>query len=273
MPNSLWTRTNRANWDDRAKAHMLGGGDYYDLAALKAGGSSLLPLELKLAGDVEGRRLLHLMCHIGLDSISWSRRGAKVTAVDLSHESIGAARKLAMEVGAEVDFHPADVYALPAACAGPFDLVVMTYGILPWLSNIPALMRIVAERLRQGGRLVLVDGHPLTALWPDVSAADGFRPGNDRYFSSPVPRLRERPRSYGGGGELANRSSYQWQHSLGEIVQAVIDAGLQLKVLGEEPYGFYHRYPGMTRRADGYLDPPAGMPDFPLLLALQAVRA
>lgn len=252
---------------------MLGDGDYYDVPSLRAGGSSLLPLELELAGNVAGHRLLHLMCHIGFDSISWARMGAKVTAVDLSPASISIARGLTTELAVDVEFHVADVYALPRECAGPFDLVVMTYGVLAWLRDFPAFMCIVAERLRENGRFILVDGHPLTALWPDTSAADRFRPTDESYFAEPIPRLRERPKSYGGGGPLANTASYQWQHHSGEIVQAIIDAGLRLRTMREVPYGFYRRYPGMIRRPDGYFDPPPGMPRFPLLLALEATCA
>lgn len=273
MSVNVWTAANRANWDDRATAHSAGGGgDFYDLAGALAGQSSLLPLELELSGEVAGKRLLHLMCHIGVDSISWARLGAHVTAVDLSPVAIDAACRLSVDVSVAVDFHVADIYALPEVCAGPFAVTVMTYGVLPWLRDFPALMRLVAARLEPGGRFVLVDSHPLTNLWPYNSALGRLPPGDDSYFAAPLPKCCVRHRSYGGEAMLAHPKSYQWQHHLAEVVQAVIDSGLRLRTLREEPYGFYRRYPGMTRRSDGYLDPPQGAPKLPLLLALMAER-
>jgi SAM-dependent methyltransferase len=270
--STLWTAANRANWDDRASAHLAGGGDFYDLAGVKAGQSSLLPLELELAGEVAGCRLLHLMCHLGLDSISWARLGAQVTAVDLSPVAIAAARRLATEVNVHVDFHTSDIYAFLEVCTGRFAVMVMTYGVLCWLRDLSGLMRLVAERLETGGRFVLVDGHPLTNLWPCNSVLGGLSPGDNSYFAKSSPDCCERQRSYGGEGRLSNPTSYQWQHHPAEIVQAVIDAGLRLRTIREEPYGFYRRYPGMARRPDGYLDPPHGAPKLPLLLALMAER-
>lgn len=267
-----WTDANRSNWDDRTVAHLAADGRYYDVKGVKAGRSSLLPIELQLAGEVKGCRLLHLMCHFGLDSICWAHGGAKVTAVDFSSASITAARALATDAGVDVAFHLADVLALPTECDGPFDLVVMTYGVLCWLPDLGSVVRAVEERLAPGGRFILVDAHPIVNLWPDTAAKDGYRPSDDSYFAMPEPRRCERPRSYGGGGNLPNPVSYQWRHSVADVVQSVLDAGLILRTLREEPYGFYRRYPGMERRSDGYFDPPPGMPSVPLLLALEAQR-
>jgi SAM-dependent methyltransferase len=271
MTKALWASTNRANWDDRADAH-LAGSTYYDVKGVVAGASSLQPFECELAGLVAGRRLLHLMCHIGLDSISWARLGAYVTAVDFSPVSIVAARRIAIESGVEVDFHIADVYSLPPECNGPFSLVAMTYGVLCWLNDMASLTRLVAERLEPGGRFLLVDGHPLTNLWPTDSLSRDLRLSEDAYFAKEAPERRVRSHSYGGGRALTSPITYQWQHGLAEIVQSVIDAGLRLRCLREEPFGFYRRYPGMVRRPDGYLDPPPGMHGLPMLFGLVAEK-
>lgn len=272
MSDARWASTNRANWDDRANAHLKGDGDYYDLAGLKAGRSSLRSVEIEMAGDVAGRRLLHLMCHIGLDSISWARLGARVTAVDFSSVSIAAGRRLASELDVDVAFYEADVYALPEECNGPFDAIIMTYGVLSWLSDIGALALDVAARLAPGGRFILVDGHPLTNLWPPTCVGDDLVPKRDSYFAKALPERRESPRSYGSPSELANATSYQWQHPLSGVVQAVINAGMRISQIREEPFGFYRRYPAMTRRPDGYLNPPPAMEGIPLLFALMAER-
>jgi SAM-dependent methyltransferase len=169
-----------------------------------------------------------------------------------------------------VDFHVADVLDLPAACAGPFDAVVMSYGVLCWLAELPAVMRVVRERLDAGGRFVLVDGHPLDAALADDPAADGWRLHGDYYFCRREPDRWECATSYTGAAPLTHAANYQWPHHVAEIVQAVLDAGLTLRALREEPFSFYRRFPGMTRREDGYWDLPAGAPRVPMLVALLA---
>ena len=273
MNDDEWTSVNRANWDDRARAHARTPGEFYDHAAVRAGRSSLRPIETELAGDVSGRPLLHLMCHLGLDSISWARHGARVTAMDSSPVAIREARRLASELGVAVEFDIGDVYDLPDMYETTFGVIVMTYGVLPWLRDLPLFMRLVAAAMEPGGRFVLVDGHPMTALWPYESARGPVSALAESYFADPVPARRDRRQSYGGGGPLTHSVSYQWQHHVAEILQAVIGAGLSLRIVREERYGFYRRYAGMVCRPDGYLDLPAGSPQVPLLLALMAERA
>jgi SAM-dependent methyltransferase len=272
MTESLWNMTNRANWDDRARVHLAGGRDYYDLTAVREGSSSLRSLERDLAGDVSGCRILHAMCHIGIDSISWARLGASVTAVDFSSASIVAARKLAADCDVSIEFHEADIYHLPDACDGPFDVAIMTYGVLCWLRDFRKAANLIAERLERGGRFVLVDGHPVTNLWTNQSPKNEFRPREDHYFSAFFPEACDQPHSYGGDATLNHVKSYQWRHHTAEIIQAIIDSGLRLKTIRVETYGFYRRFPGMTLRPDGYLDPPIGLRGVPMLLGLMAEK-
>ncbi len=160
----------------------------------------------------------------------------------------------------------------PPACAGPFGAVVMTCGVLCWLRDIPALLRAVRARLVAGGRYVLVDGHPMAGMLADDPVADGWRLHGDSYFFRQEPDHCESPTSYVGDTLLAHTVCYEWSHPVGEVTQAVLDAGMSLRVLREEPYGFYRRFSCMTRRSDGYWELPPGAPHAPMLLALMATR-
>jgi SAM-dependent methyltransferase len=272
MSASRWTEANRNNWDDRARAHVADPGQFYDFNALRAGASSLLPLERELAGEVRGKRLLHLQCHLGTDSISWARAGATVTAVDFSPAAIALARELTTECGVPIDFHVGDVYDLPAACDGPFDIIMMTYGTIPWLRDLGSLMRVIAARLAPGGRYVLVDGHPLSDMVPDDPMREGWHLRTAGYFHVATPLRLDEPFTYTGSSTIAHSENYQWSHDIGEIIQSMLDAGLILRTFREEPYGFFRRFPGMTKRADGYWQAPPGAPSIPLLFALAAER-
>ncbi len=264
--------TNNRHWDSRAIAHLSNPSEYYDIDGVIRGDSSLRHVELDLCGDVQGKTLLHAMCHIGLDSISWARLGAKVSGLDFSEQSICAAEQVAKQAGVVVDYRIGDVERAYKIFSDPFDRIVMTYGVLCWVRDIASLFRNFAKMLAIGGRFVLVDGHPLSSVWPRESQTDGFRPRDHSYFAEGAPRERNNEYSY-GGGKIGSPSNYQWQHDCAEIIQSILDAGLILRTIREESFAFYGRYPGMKRRRDGYYEPPADMPlGLPLLIGTMAER-
>ncbi|SFD16153.1 hypothetical protein SAMN04487987_105122 [Algibacter pectinivorans] len=63
--------TNKSTWNEKVKTHAKS--DMYDLETFKNGKSSLISFELEALRDVKGKSLLHLQCHFGQDTLSWSR--------------------------------------------------------------------------------------------------------------------------------------------------------------------------------------------------------
>ncbi len=210
-------RLNVLSWDERAAAH---GQDaiFYDADGVVSGAvDPLFALEQDLAGEVAGRRLLHLQCHIGLDSIGWARRGAHVTGVDFSPTAIAKARDLAERAGVDIEFVVADACALPGSLHGRFDLVVATYGIFSWIGDLDAWARNAASTLRPGGRLVVVDGHPLIQM---IDRADPLTV--DFPYADDGPHLSRSQTSYAAPDHLLTAGeTVQWAHSVGQIVTAL----------------------------------------------------
>ena len=181
--------SNRAHWDALAAVH--GQDDYYDADALVAGADSLTEAESAAVGEVDGLEVLHLQCHIGFDSISLARRGARVTGADFSPASLAKARGLAERAGVEVEFVEADATALPPELRGRFDVVYSTMGVICWIEEIADWMRSVHAALRPGGRLVLVEIHPL------YNMVAGREPlALDFPYAADGPRRFEAPGSY-----------------------------------------------------------------------------
>lgn len=214
---------NRANWDVWAAAH--GQDRYYDSAGLVGGGDSLSDLEregVRLAvGEVRGRDVLHVQCHLGFDAISLARRGARVTGVDFSPVALAKARDLAARCGVAVDFMAADSTRLPATLGGRFDLAYATIGVLCWIDDVAAWMASVAGTLRRGGRLLLIDGHPVNGMIDSVDPlVVGFPYGYDG------PHLFESTGSYATATQPT--TNVQYAHSLGEVIGAALGAGLRL---------------------------------------------
>jgi SAM-dependent methyltransferase len=219
---------NRANWDTWAAVH--GQDDYYDSEALVAGADSLTDVEWDAVraavGEVCDRDVLHVQCHLGFDAISLARNGARVTGVDFSPVALAKARTLATRCGVDVDFVEADVTALPDGLVGRFDLAYATMGILGWIADVDAWMGSVASTLRPGGRLVLVDGHPLTRMFESLDPLVVDFP-----YANDGPHRYESTSSY-TGARVAT-VTVQYGHSLGEIVTAALDAGLRVVRLAE----------------------------------------
>ena len=129
-----YMEANRLSWDARTPTHFKS--RFYDVDGFRAGESSLNSLEIDEMGDVEGKRLLHLQCHFGMDTMSWARLGAKVTGVDFSAEAISRAKALSAELGIDAEFVVSNIYDLPDTLDGRFDVVFTSYGVLTWLPDL-----------------------------------------------------------------------------------------------------------------------------------------
>lgn len=221
---------NRALWDHLAEFHGTDPEDRsYDVQSFLRGGQTLRGIERELAGDVAGKDLLHLHCHFGMDTLNWARLGAHVTGVDFSSKAIARARTLADQAALAADFVEADTQCLPASLAGRFDLVVATYGVLSWIGDLGAWMGGAVTALRPGGRLVLVDLHPVfqTVLTYDPFVADWPYGGG-------LPQYDAMTGTYAHGeASFEPKKTTQYPYSLGEIVTAAASAGLVVQHLGE----------------------------------------
>ena len=257
---------NRALWNEWTGVHEASA--FYDLDTFKAGRDTLRPLEVAELGDVSGKTLLHLMCHFGQDTLCWARRGARVTGADLSDKAIDLARSLATELGLEARFLAGDIYDLPAALDERFEIVFTSWGVLTWLSDLPRWGRLVADFLAPGGSFYLAEIHPF-AMTLDVRD-DGGLVFDYGYLSEGDAGRYESDTSYADSTvACANTVSYQWDHTLGEIVCALTDAGLVIEFLHEWPFSVYRRWPSMVKDADGWWYLPDRR-DVPLSFSLRA---
>jgi SAM-dependent methyltransferase len=245
--------TNRRWWDGVVPIHEASRG--YDRDGFLRGEKPLCPVELaELGPRVAGRRLLHLQCHFGIDTLNWARLGAAVTGLDFSAPAIEAARRLSAESGIPGRFVHANVYDAPAALGGEtFDVVYTGIGALCWLPDVRAWARVAAACLRPGGLLYVYEGHPV--LWTlDNERDDGQLVVRERYFEAPEPTAYEGDTTYVDGPKLERRRTYEWNHGLGEIVTAVVDAGLRIEFVHEHRELPWQGLPWMESCGDG----PAG---------------
>jgi 2-polyprenyl-3-methyl-5-hydroxy-6-metoxy-1,4-benzoquinol methylase len=278
-------QANRLSWNAATAAHNSHKGD--QAAFLRAGGGTLFPEEVELLGDVAGRSLAHLQCNAGQDTLSLARLGANATGVDISDEAIGFARRLSDESGIPAAFERADVFDWMDAAVRHgrrYDVVFTSYGALVWLSDLGTWAKGVAGVLRPGGRLVVMEFHPVASMfdeslrlaWPYSTAGRTLEvpEGVGDYVAFSREGL-VRTEYMEGVKDFANpHPSFEFMWGIGEVVQAVVDAGLRMETLREYPYSNgWAPYHGMRADLESRrFFPPEGVPSIPLMYGLTATR-
>jgi SAM-dependent methyltransferase len=264
-------RINRAHWDALAAAH--GQDAYYDTEALIAGADTIREAEQagirEAVGAVAGLDVLHVQCHIGFDAVSLARRGARVVGADFSPASLEKARALARRCDVKVEFVEADATKLPVELHNRFDLVYATIGVICWIDDLGAWMRSAAAALRGGGRLLLVDIHPVAMM---LESGETLR--FDFPYAHDGPRSFDEPGSYAGADlDVAATATVEYGHSLAEVVNAALGAGLKIQRLDEYLDADFDPRGGILKREDdGRYRLRADGEQLPVLFALVAAK-
>jgi SAM-dependent methyltransferase len=229
-----YLRANRALWDEWTGINYRS--DFYKVDAFKAGLNKLRPYELDEVGPVEGKDLLHLQCHFGLDTLCWARLGAHVTGADFSPAAIDRARSLAAEVSLDALFVCSDVYDLPKHLSGAFDVVYTSRGVLGWLPDLDRWAQVAAHFVKPGGFLYITEVHPIANVFDDDEGVTDLRLRYP-YFSHADPLAFETHGSYADRSASVDQEvEYNWNHGMGEIVTALAQAGLRIDFLHEFPF-------------------------------------
>jgi SAM-dependent methyltransferase len=260
---SSWREVNRSYWDERVALHV--GGSFYDVDGFKAG-RSLRPYEVTDVGDVAGKALVHLQCHFGLDTLSWARFGARVVGVDFSAPAIASARALARELGSDAAFVEADVYDAATTLGRQFDVVYTGRGALCWHPDVGRWAEVVARLLRSGGLFYMTEFHPVEWIFAEDELAPKYG------YVTPAAGL---PYTFAGsyadpGAETAANETVQWNHPIGEVVTALVGAGLELRLLREHDTSPLRRWPFMVPAEGGGWTMPDDRPSLPFMYTVLA---
>jgi len=259
---------NRDWWDERAPLHVTS--EFYRIDELIKGASCLDDFEEEELTSRGGESLLHLQCHLGTDTISWARRGFDVTGLDFSQPALVEAARLGKACGITAQWVTSDVYSAPQALGRAFDVVYTGKGALCWLDDIKQWAAVVAQLLKPGGRLYLVEFHPVS--W--VLGEKGWSIEDD-YFADGEPFLEDEPEGSYAAPEAHTRSNVtaEWQHTLGEIISAIGGVGLQIKWLHEYPHTHFAQTEILVSDPERHIyHVPEGIPRLPLLYSLMAEK-
>jgi SAM-dependent methyltransferase len=252
-------------WDERVPVHAAS--DLYDLDGLVAGRDDLRPWEDRELGPLSGLDVVHLQCHIGTDTVALARRGARTVGLDFSAAALAVAAPLARRCGLDIEWVCADVYDAAGALAGrSFDVVYTGIGALGWLPDLPRWAQVVATLLRPGGVLYLTEVHP---MW--VALGDDGRTIREHAFDAPFTSWNDQGSYAAPDAVFEHNESWQRLHALGDVLSAVIDAGLRLELVHEFDVTPAPT-PWMQRREDGLYHFRDDQFRFPVCYSLRARR-
>ncbi len=256
-----------ANWDARTPIHVAS--EFYGVGRRDAQ-SWFAPYEWVDLGPLTGRDVLHLQCYIGTETAAFARRGARtVVGLDFSGAAVEAARRIAAADGVAIEYVRADVYDAAEALGGrTFDVVYTGKGSLCYLPDLDRWAATVARLLRPGGLVYVVEFHPVLQALGLVPESAELLLRHD-YLGGRGAIERDATRTYTDGPPLpAATVAYEWAHGLGEVVTALVRAGIAVRSLRESDEIPWPRWPQMVATGDGFWRLPESAPRIPLFYAL-----
>lgn len=264
---------NKELWDEYAKLHYGTESEGYNVESFLEGQTTLKPYELKEMGNVKGKSLLHLQCHFGLDTLSWAREGAIVTGIDLSSEGVRLAKLLAKKAKLEANFIESNLYDLPKVLSEKFDIVYTSMGVLVWLNDLKKWGKIIADFLKPGGFFYIAEIHPFSMVFDNETEDIKDLQVYFDYFHDPKPLEFIVDGSYATeAGKMEPKRNYEWTHSMSDIINSLIQAGLRIEFLNEYPFSVWRHFSFSEREADGFYYLKNQKAKIPLLFTLKAVK-
>lgn len=268
---SALTAPNLATWDERADIHFHDKTGFYAIEHFRRGHDIIFPIESNEIGSVKHKKLMHLQCHIGLETLCLARRGADASGLDFSSVSIDRARLLAHETKVQANFYQSNLYNALDIIKERFDIVFSSWGSLNWLPDIWQWAEIIAELLAPQGYLYLIEQHPCIATMREykgvMAPAFAFRTPIDR------PIITDIPTTYNEDViSLVNTRMHEWQHPLSDILGALIKAGLNIEFFHEHERIAWQRFPMLEPAGQRMYKLPMSHVPMPLAFSLKAFK-
>ena len=262
--NTNYFEINKATWNKKVAIHAKS--DMYAMEAFKSGKSSLMSYELKALGNVDKKSLLHLQCHFGQDTLSWARLGAKCVGVDLSDEGVKLAKQLNEELGLDAKFVCCNVLDASKHISETFDIVYTSYGVMGWLPDLKPWAKMIADRLKVGGVFYMVEFHPILWMFDYVEGKSVMR----YHYNQDDVIYEEYEGTYADQSSEMISKEYGWNHGLSSVVNALIEAGLQIEYLNEHDESPYDVFPDLIKTDNGMFKMDNQL--FPMLFELKATK-
>lgn len=255
---------NKKLWNQKTEIHY--DSDFYDVESFIKGKDSLNSIEINLLGKIKGKKILHLQCHFGLDTISLSRHGALATGIDFSEKAIEKAQKLNESLGTNAKFIQSDIYKLPEILDDKFDIVFTSYGAIGWLPDMSKWAKIINQFLKPGGEFIMVEFHPIVWMF-----SYDFKRVEFNYMDSD-PIIEELEGTYTDKDAQIKEKSVSWNHGLSTVLDSLIKTGLKITDFEEYNYSPYNCFENTIKIDDGKFKIKGLEDKIPMIYSLKAAK-
>ena len=262
--HNQYFEANKNLWNQRTSVHK--DSEFYNLAAFKAGENVLTPIELNEVGDVKGKSLLHLQCHFGMDTLNFSRMDAKCTGVDLSDGAIRLAQEINNELKLDAKFVCCNVLDTSEYVKEKFDIVFTSYGTIGWLPDLKPWAKMIAQQMKPDGFFYIAEFHPVMWMFDD-----DFTHIKYYYDNKALIVMEDQPTYTGDKNEIAGKE-YSWNHSISEVLNALINAGLKIEFFNEHTFSPYSNFKNSVETGTGKWHIKGMEGKIPMVYSLRAVK-
>ena len=259
-----YINVNKNLWNRKTEIHY--NSDFYDVNSFLKGKDSLNAVELGLLGDIKGKKILHLQCHFGMDTLSLARHGAKATGIDFSEKAIEKAKQLNDTIGTTAEFIQSDIYKLPDIIDEKFDVVFTSYGVIGWLPDMNRWAEIIHHFLNPGGEFIMVEFHPVVWMF-----SYDFKQIEYNYMDSD-PIIEESEGTYTDRDAGIKEKSVTWNHGLGKVLNSIIKTGLVIKDFKEYDYSPYNCFENTVEIGKGKFKIKGLEDKIPMIYSLKAEK-
>lgn len=262
MNYEKYFEANKDAWNKRTHVHI--DSSFYDNEKFIAGLSSLNKTEIEEVGNVQGKSLLHLQCHFGQDTLSWARAGAAVTGIDLSDKAIETAKDLSNKINTPATFICCNVYDTLQHITQQYDIVFTSYGTIGWLPDLDKWAQVISGALKPGGYFYMIDFHPVMWMWDDDFTNIQYAYTNDDVI------VTEQSGTYANRHADIHYTEYGWNHSISEILNALIKQGLKIEFFNEFNFSHYNCFKNMVQDENGFWQIKGMEKKLPMMYSLKA---
>ncbi|MEO6405358.1 MAG: class I SAM-dependent methyltransferase [Ferruginibacter sp.] len=264
MDTQSYLQKNKDAWNKKTAFHLQS--PFYDQPGFLKGRNSLNNIELDLLGDIRDKKILHLQCHFGQDTISLARMGAHVTGVDFSEEAITIANETARQINATATFICTDIYNLPGQLDEKFDIVFTSYGTIGWLPDINKWAEVVSHFLKDEGIFVFAEFHPVVWMFDN-----DFKNIEYNYFKD-EPIIEVETGTYADKDAGITSETISWNHSLSEVMNSLLAQKIKILSFNEYDYSPYSCFKGMTEIAPGKFRISHLQNKIPMVYSIKAIK-
>lgn len=223
---------NKNTWNNKTEVHIAS--EFYDMKGFLEGKSTLNSIELELLGDISNKKILHLQCHFGQDTMTFARMRAQATGIDFSEKAIEKATEFSKQLNLDTTFICCDIYEAPKYLKDQFDIVFTSYGTIGWLPDLDKWAKVVSQFLKPGGQFIMADFHPVVWMYDN-----DFKEVFYSYFNI-EPIVEDESGTYADRYSEIEAKTITWNHPISETLNALITNGIELNSFNEYDYSPYN---------------------------------